>query len=102
MISFFVLAFPSLKTKLSYKNVRLDLISLIILLREIIVFEMFENTSFNTIKSLFPSVICLFITAYFKIKLFFILSSFYVSFFTKYTIGVTFSTLQALECISIP
>lgn len=93
MISFFVSAFPTLKRKLSYKNVRLDLISLIILLGEIVLFEMFENTSFNTIKSLFPSVICRFVTADLKIKRFFILSSFYVSFFTKFTIGATFSTL---------
>lgn len=53
MISFFVSEFPTLKTKLSYTNVRLDLISLIILLGEIVLFEMFENASFNTIKSLF-------------------------------------------------
>lgn len=89
MISFFVSAFPTLK-KLSYKNVRLDLISLIILLGEIVLFEMFENKSFNTIKSLFPSVICRFVTADLKIKHFFILSSIYVSFFTKFTIEVTF------------
>lgn len=89
MISFFVSAFPTLKTKLSYKNVRLDLISLIIPLGEIVLVEMFENTSFNTIKSWFPSVIWRFVSADLKIKLFFILSSIYVSIFTKFTIGET-------------